>query len=422
MKKKTIVKILFIAILSFIVAILAVNINKKSNYVTFTYQIQDMKYEDNRLYITFYNDETDEQRVNGEQINYVIYNKDVKLDSLLNKIKENDVVTITVEDNYGKYKYTIIYKMVKDSDTLFNIVEDYETLSRNNKIVAISGLSSLIIFLLVLCFYSKKPRENTAEDFIIKAPIWAKYIFIGFTIVSGSLVLAFTFLYMLKMCDINYFIFSVIFLFTLLIGLFGVYAYIREKFVFKDQVFTYLKIFGKARSANVNEIKKVVIKYGNGILCKVIFYNLNNEKILWYRDDGTAFKDGLFMNACENNNILVSVLNSVDHSEFKIVRAKYDIDNFITHIKLLTKYQFFPKIHIKENDKEIILTCYLEYVELMMEGEKIRISIDEIEKHIDFNKKLTISSVIDFTKPLKDQVELIAGKIHIIPNKHDSID
>ena len=137
MEKRNIVKVIFIAILSIITLILFSNLDNGSNYINFDYEIESITYEDNDLYLTFIGDESIKQREEGISITYVIYEHKVDL-SLLEEIKVGDKVNITVEDNYGKFKYTIIYEMEYKGDVLFNITEDYSVLEYNNKLVFIS--------------------------------------------------------------------------------------------------------------------------------------------------------------------------------------------------------------------------------------------------------------------------------------------
>ena len=89
-------------------------------YVNFNYEIESITYEDDDLYLTFIGDESIKQREDGISIKYVIYEHKVDL-SLLEELKVGDNVNITVEDNYGESKYTIIYEMEYKGDVLFNI-------------------------------------------------------------------------------------------------------------------------------------------------------------------------------------------------------------------------------------------------------------------------------------------------------------
>ena len=81
--------------------------------------------------------------------------------------------------NYGKYKYTIIYEMQYQNNVIFNIMEEYSVLGHNNKIVFISFFSSMLLYVVFLCFYKGKEEDNTISDFEILRPNWEKIFFIG---------------------------------------------------------------------------------------------------------------------------------------------------------------------------------------------------------------------------------------------------
>ena len=160
MKKSNIVKVVSIIIFSIIISVLVLSLNNKNNYLDFEYKIETITKVDNDLHITFYDDETQEQEESGKNIVYTIYGHQVDL-TLLDHIKEGDVVKITVEDNYGKFKYTIIYEMQYQNNVIFNIMEEYSVLGHNNKIVFISFFSSMLLYVVFLCFYKGKEEENT---------------------------------------------------------------------------------------------------------------------------------------------------------------------------------------------------------------------------------------------------------------------
>ena len=142
-KKTFLVKFIFIVIFSIIIFILFATFDKETNYLTFNHKIESITEKDNGLYLTFYDDEEDDEK----NIEYVIYKSNVNLD-LLKDIKVGDIVNITVEDNYGKFKYTIIYQMKYNDEILFNITDKYSQLGDNNRILFIltitDGFSSTI--------------------------------------------------------------------------------------------------------------------------------------------------------------------------------------------------------------------------------------------------------------------------------------
>ena len=411
MKKRNIVNVVFIFILSIIVLILFSNLDNGSNYINFDYEIESINYKDNDLYLTFIGDESIKQREEGISITYVIYEHKVDL-SLLEEIKVGDKVNITVEDNYGKFKYTIIYEMEYKGDVLFNITEDYSVLEYNNKIVFISLFLSIIGYLIVLCFYHEKERENKPTDFIIRNPLGLKYFFIGLIVGGLGLIIPFTTLYILNLCDFDYFVFSFIFYIFVLLGMFGVYVCVKEKFILQNQVFTYHKIFGKTRSVKVSQIKIILIKPNdNGILSKVEFYDHNDNKVLWFLEDGTSFKDNLFLTACNTYNIPISVVSKNMFSK-TVKKAKYDMTSFIEYLTVLTKCNFDFKITITTEEEQILLVvCHFGYVELSTYGKTIEMRPEEVIDYLDFNKEFTVESDIDFSLPIDEQIVIINDQI-----------
>ena len=171
-KKTVLIKMIFIAILSIVIFILFVTTDKEKNYLSFDYKIESIYEKDNGLCFTFYGDEEDDKK----NIVYVVYENDVNLD-LLNDIKSGDVVNITVEDNYGKFKYTIIYQMKYKENILFDITERYSQLGNNNRIVFISFFSSMILFIILITIFPGKNGKNSSREFVIKNPIWQRNFF-----------------------------------------------------------------------------------------------------------------------------------------------------------------------------------------------------------------------------------------------------
>lgn len=416
MKKQNIVKVIFIFILSIIVLILFSNLDKESNYVNFNYEIESITYEDDDLYLTFIGDESIKQREDGISIKYVIYEHKVDL-SLLEELKVGDNVNITVEDNYGESKYTIIYEMEYKGDVLFNIIEDYSVLEYNNKIVFISLFLSIIGYLIVLCFYHEKERINKPTDFIIGNPLGLKYFFIGLIVGSLGFIIPFTILYIFNLCDFDYFAFSFISYFFLLPGIFGVYVCIKEKFIFQNQVFTYHKIFGKTRSVKVSQIKIILVKPNdNVIFSKVEFYDHNDNKVLWFLEDGTSFKDNLFLTACNTYNIPISIVSKNMFSK-TVKKTKYDMTSFIEYLTVLTSGNYNLKITITTEENNIILLkCNYGYLELLANGKENEIRVEDVTKYIDFSKSLTVEADIDFTVPIENQIVIIKNELWFKPN------
>ena len=275
---------------------------------------------------------------------------------------------------------------------------------------------SIIGYLIFLCFYHEKERENKPTDFIIKNPLWAKYFFIGFIVGSLGFIIPFTTLYVLGKCDFDYFAFSFLFYFFLLLGIFGVYVCVKEKFIFQNQVFAYHKIFGKTRSVKVSQIKIILIKSNDtGILSKVEFYDHNENKVLWFSDDGTSFKDNLFLTACDKYDIPISIVSKNIFSK-TVKRNKYDRTSFIEYLDILTKCNFDFKVTITTEENQILLlVCHFGYVELSVDGKTIEMRPEEVVEYLDFNKEFTVESDIDFSLPLDEQIVIINDQLWFKP-------
>ena len=309
MKKSNIVKVVSIIVFSIIISVLVLSLNNKNNYLDFEYKVETITKVDNDLHLTFYDDETQEQEESGQNIVYTIYGHQVDL-TMLDHIKEGDVVKIIVEDNYGKFKYTIIYEMQYQNNVIFNIMEEYSVIGRNNKIVFISFFSTMLLYVVFLCFYKIKQNNNTIYDFVIYRPFWEKIFLIGSIFGGIGFIIPFSILYLLKMCDVEYFKFSFVFYIFVILGILGIYVWARQKFVYKNEAFTYHRAFGKQKNVSISEVKYILIippKHRRGI-DKIEFYNQDDKKLMWFGLDFDIFEDGLLEKVCKKYSIGIKLL------------------------------------------------------------------------------------------------------------------
>lgn len=416
MKNQNKIKLAIIVVLTFIVGILLMTMNNKANYVNFEYEIEKITHKDRGIYLTFCGDETNKQQSAGVNIEYVIYEFNVDL-SVLSDIQVGDIVKFTVEDNYGKFDYTIIYEMEHDGKILFNIMEKYSELDANNKIVFISFLSCMILYLVVLCIYKGKIRENTITDFVITNPTWQKYLFIGLAIGSLGFILPFSLLYAFNKCEFDYFCYSFVFYIFLLLGIFGIYVCFKEKFVFENETFSYHKLFAKTKSAHTSNIKKVLLsRTFIGAVVKVNFCDNEYNDLLSFLDDGSAFKDDLFVNACKKYDIPINFIQKKAIVK-TVENKKYDVKTFIKYIKFLTKYNHETNVYIvTKKGENFKVICRSDFIEISKDNEFIKSKIEDISNYVDFNEKLNIVGDLDFSKPLEGQVEIIKEKLWFIVN------
>ena len=412
MRRISFIKTTFIIILLIILGVVIKNFNNETNYVIFNYQIESISEIDTGLCFTFIDDETLEQKENEVNNLYVVYKSRVDLD-VLNGIKVGDYVTITVEDNYGSAKYTIIYEMKYNDNSLFNIRDYYENLGRNNKTIFMSLLISLIIYLVVISICSFE-KIDINKIYINKSPMALKELFIGVIIGSSALILAYNILFILGKCDIDYYLFSVIFYIFLAIGVFSLYALCKEKIVFENKEITYYKVFGKNVVVKLQDIMSVVITtYNQSNLTDIEIYNYNYKCILKYSETNRLKEENVLVKLCQKYEIDVKIFDIQDYLNKEPYR-RYDVNKFIKNINILNQYNAAGEIWITTRiGKQYLLVCYKDYIDFSnyTDSIDIKININDISKYIDFMKELRIDGPVDFNIPLEKQLEIIDGKI-----------
>lgn len=138
--------------------------------------------------------------------------------------------------------------------------------------------------------------EDNTEFMIKNKPFALAFAIFGFI---ASAIIAGCFITLIIYCKIeNWAIWFLLVLpaFTLVIACLGIYVYIKEKFILKNGVFTYIKVFKKAQSAPVDSIEEVIF-HSNFLLVKVEFLNKKGESVISFLDDGTAYENIVFLDA-----------------------------------------------------------------------------------------------------------------------------
>ena len=141
--------------------------------------------------------------------------------------------------------------------------------------------------------------ENGEEenfDFCITAPKWQKICFIVFAVLGTGWMIGISIFFIVEPTVIGSFwgALSVGF-FLDVISAIGLYAYHKEKFIFKDGLFTYVKTFKKSQSARIEDISCVCLTLSG--FPKVTFYSHKKEVLISFLDDGTAFNNQAFLTA-----------------------------------------------------------------------------------------------------------------------------
>ena len=147
-------------------------------------------------------------------------------------------------------------------------------------------------------------NDEIIDKFVIKNPKWQFITFIILTVIAVAVCVTVSICLLFKVITTtNFVIILSIFSFLLLIGLFGIYVCVKEKFIFENEEFTYVKVFKKSQSIKIENLDKVVIDCS--FILSVKMYDKLGNVALNFIDDGTAFKNGLFIQVLKHRNILL---------------------------------------------------------------------------------------------------------------------
>ena len=135
-------------------------------------------------------------------------------------------------------------------------------------------------------------------NFCITNPKWQKVLFIIFLCIGIAFDIGIGIFFIIVPTDLgSLFAALSIGLFLIIIALTGLYAHKKEKFTFQDGVFTYVKVFGKAQSARVEDISCVELQRGS--FFKIVFYSRDKQILISFMDEGTAIRSGEFPKALD---------------------------------------------------------------------------------------------------------------------------
>lgn len=144
--------------------------------------------------------------------------------------------------------------------------------------------------------------ENIDGLIIKNKPNTLAFAIIG---IIASAIIAGSFIALILYCEIKSpLIWAVMIIpaITLSVALLGFYVYKKEKFIFKDGVFTYVKVFKTAQSAPAESISEVIFRK-NILLVKVEFINKEGETAISFFDDGTIFENATFLDTLKKLEI-----------------------------------------------------------------------------------------------------------------------
>lgn len=145
-------------------------------------------------------------------------------------------------------------------------------------------------------------------DFIIKAPKWQLYLFAILTAICFIALFVLFVLCYFNVIDKNLLTFAILPGFILILSLIGLYVVLIEQFSLIDGCFLYRKPFKKSQYASISDVNRIELKKATPALIKVVFYNFENQKLICFLDDGTAFKSGEFEKALKKYNIPIGTV------------------------------------------------------------------------------------------------------------------
>ena len=104
--------------------------------------------------------------------------------------------------------------------------------------------------------------ENRVDEFEIKDPkaVIAAWIILNIFIFAGFAANLICYLCVDSWSLLPFIIFLIISVIFITICVFGWFAYFNEKFIFKDEVFTHINLFGKSQSIAVKDIAEMQVR------------------------------------------------------------------------------------------------------------------------------------------------------------------
>ncbi len=132
-------------------------------------------------------------------------------------------------------------------------------------------------------------------DFCITAPKWQIItFFVGLFLGIALMIFAAVF-YCINPTELENF-FGILFIgfFFASLSTLGIYVGKKEKFIFENKSFTFIKAFKKSQSAKIEDISRVEIKLYGAIL-NVSVIGKDGLRVINFLDDGTSFKNNHFV-------------------------------------------------------------------------------------------------------------------------------
>ncbi len=285
--------------------------------------------EDNNIYFEFQNDAT-------KYITYESYGVDT---SNLKDLKNGDVVSIKLKidnNSFIKSKYTIIYELKYNDNTLFDVTE-YLWKNHISIIILFATIpfsASLSLIVLTL-FYIKKPKKAEIV-FDIKH---LSNLFVPFYVVASiGFLIAIVFLILItcKLIPKGNTAFVTIPLFFLVAGLLGIIVCLRDRFYLINGKYKLVTIFKTYKFKN-DELACVYER--NNPIAKRYFVSNDDKIICKTSADNDCLKSYEFHSALDANNQYRKPV----YIDFTLIK-----ENFISEEDQIKALRLFDKKQYRE--------------------------------------------------------------------------
>ena len=212
---------------------------------------------------------------------------------LSDPIKVGDAVVLFVGEDYRSFETPLLRGMSINGERLFDTTEQDRI--HNEAVAMILGTAVAVTFgILLICACVERerlPLGGTA--FEIRNSSSGLYFGLAFAIGGAVGALLPPALYFLGRADAVLLPFSAVFALPAPMGLLLIYVYYREAFTLKNGVYTYRKPFRGTQAAEARAVRTVIVE-SSGAFLRVTFWGENDQMLIRFLDDGTAFRSGEF--------------------------------------------------------------------------------------------------------------------------------
>ncbi len=278
-----------------------------NDYITYDRIVEKVERNKQNLYFVFKNDYKDEKKKIPVDYSFTQY-EGVSADYVEENIKPGDSVKVTVINNVGKFKYTLLQKVEKDGVVIFDSIEYYQQHNMNLRLIFIPSIIVISLFIIIIIFV-ELGKNNTATAFIIRQPKWILSFFIFSTLVGSIIPIMFTLVLLNGKLAFQTYQYSYLFYLFLVLGILGIVSFFMTRIKYDSNNYYFYYLFKKVKKLGKKEIKKVLFDKTRKKKNKSGFYGENDQKLLSFTIEFKFFfSNELFINSLIRNGAKFVVL------------------------------------------------------------------------------------------------------------------